>query len=249
MSSVLTNIREAILAGSTIEASIFNSSALSSVDYVEGAWIVVIHPTYAEVYNKGVLKEVSHSTLHKIVNRLHPVEDALAEPILPPANCFSIQNSSDEIHIDLYYPERIADIQYDKKGSVEVHKIPLPNVIIRFHLRKTTDDKWSVAAVKYCCTPLTLREMVVLPSSGDTATCKVLPLPNIYGSGAMCYGRNSVPQVFNNDLRGLAYYYDLLTLAPFNGDLSIVGVRGYTPYQWIAHLSTLTEFPYSEISN
>ena len=72
-----------------------------------------------------------------------------------------------------------------------------------------------------------------------------MPYPNFYEDYRMCYGGNIVPMEFNNNLRGLAYYYDVITISPFNNDLGIP-IRDYDIPDWFNYLSQQEKFDYTK---
>lgn len=220
------------------------------------AFPAIIHTTHVVTYLDGVEKSISLVDFKSIIDE---VTKSVAENITPvnlPYGCFMFSRSGDTTHLNCYYPEKIAEIKFDSfEGNtrkLETYKIPMPNMVLSFMLKKTTGDSWGVQQVKYFCTPRTVSQLpdryIIVKADSDQGVYK-LPFSNVYETDMLCYGGNTMPMRFTDNLRGLDYYYQILTISPFNSDLGIKGIgENITPRNWYKHLSTLTKFPYEKLT-
>ena len=232
-----------------VENLAMHSPYASKVGYQD----VRIWSTHVELEINKVKKGLS------LVDFREALEDPLAERLPAPAlalpfNCFMSSQSMTDIKLSCYYPERIAKIKYRPRSSnvTKTYEIPIPNIVITHELSK--DDKfWVVKNSKYFCTNKTVTQLPDLefitrndPSKGIYP----IPLPNFYTEGRMCYGGNTMPVRMTNNLRGLDYYYQILTLSPFNDDLGIRGTKkSFSPGNWLEELSKKTTFDFSEMAD
>ena len=210
-----------------------------------------LFPNYVETDLGGIKKAISLLDFKAIIDNLLQVEQKLTQISLP-FNCFSFSKSSTEIHLSCYYPERIVKVTHlphTSKNGVN-YTIPFPNTIISTKL-SLQDGFWVVYGTKFFCTNkkvTQLPENEILWNSNYPNGIWSIPFPNFYSSGDMCYGRNTMPSKFNNNLRGLDYYYQVIFESAFNDDLGINSVKtSITPTNWFKKLSSLTSFPYNEL--
>jgi hypothetical protein len=163
-----------------------------------------------------------------------------------PVNCYHFGCSSTELIVLCYYPERVTEILYYDKRI----KIPFPNLIIHHKLR-IKSPSWNVYDTNYFITNKTVPEIpsefisFADPKKGIFS----VPFSNFYGGdGKMCYGRNSMPFSFNQNLRALDWYYQVIFNSPFNDDLGIHGTRTRVSVSsWYNKLEGLNKFPYDEM--
>lgn len=202
---------------------------------------------------KAIRLEVLKSMLDSILG-----ESSDPSPILLPFNTFAISKTSSSLQLSQYYPGEKKEIMYLPRGMDVAVKftVPFPNIIISHSLVSNLVSGgvgWKSNGTSYFCTP---KAVTALPEKSIFKLDKGegifdMPFPNFYGGGAMCYGSNSMPVLFNNNLRGLDYYHKVLTVAPFNNDLGIRGVTGVGDgvLSWLTELSKLETFPYDRLKS
>ena len=171
--------------------------------------------------------------------------------ILPPGVIYQ-SISGKGMTLICYYPERVTNIKYYD----EDYTIPFPALLIRYSLTKQDNDfvlPGCNITYSVCCVPLPQINASKLSDDFGPRSLPelgILPFPNCYSDGRVCFGRNQMPDRFNNDFRGLNYYYQVMLDSPFNDD---VGVRVdpsckiSTPSQLFSELSKKTTFPYDWI--
>ena len=211
----------------------------------------IIYGTHVEVVINGVNKQISIQDFKQIVSSMSSLtsDTVGGKPLALPYGCFLFDKVDNKIYINCYYNETIAKVYFSTGGSSKVQfKIPLPNVITSFILKKVDDTFWQVESSRYFSTDKTVTQLPDTKFINEVSVSSGvyrLSLPNMYGDCRMCFGGNTMPVRFSNNLRGLDYYYQLLTLSPFNGDLSLLGVTHRTNNRdWLEHLSGLKQFPY-----
>ncbi len=165
-----------------------------------------------------------------------------------PFNCFVFGGSISSMELGCYYPGKVFEVSYDNgSGSPTKYKVPLPNIIISFRLIKDGRG-WMVNKVNYFSTDkrvTQLAENTMIWRKDEINGIYGIPFPNFYNDGLMCYGRNVMPVVFTDNLRGLDYYYQVIINSPFNSDLGVKFVNWRKSVrEWFEYLSTLEEFPY-----
>ena len=152
----------------------------------------------------------------------------------------------------VYFPAIVTDLHH---RSTKVKNCHLPNILIQFVLNKVlkkgSDNKtvrWGVRSANYFCTPLSMDELNlerVIAGTDPRRGIYALALPNMYSDGRMCYGENSVPSSFEDNLRGLSWYNELIPESPFNSDLSIPGLSSSPDcLPWLRELPKSATFPY-----
>ena len=196
--------------------------------------------------------EVGQAMCQGIIDEITGEVDVHIPPINLPYGCFMFNKQGDHMYLNCYHEERLAEIKYDhREGAItkkEKYTIPMPNIITYFALKRAEKSLWQVAEAKYFVTPKTVTQLPdksVINSVNSKEGIFRMPLSNVYGDHKLCYGGNTMPARMTDNLRGLDYYYQILTLSPFNSDLGINGVKGWTsPRSWYQHLATLQKFPY-----
>lgn len=220
-----------------------------SVYYAEAK----IFDTYVEVDVKGVKKNISLLNFKRIFDDLVK-EESTGKVLSLPYNCYMIKQTPSEIRLACYYPGDRKDIEFVLRGSSrppKKMKVPFPNIVVT-HVLKADKKQWVVQSTRYFATPLTVSQLPQDRFITETDSAKNIfpvPLPNFYTSNTMCYGGNTMPTRFNDSLRGLDYYYQILTIAPFNEDLGIRGLKHgeYDVRQWLDVLKKKTEFDYNDM--
>ena len=216
---------------------------------------IMLHKTHATVSINGILKSVSIQDFKRITAAASGDEEEEIPPICLPYGCFMFNLSNGVIHMNCYYPERISKITYDRqdgKPPVEF-EVPFPNVILYFSLSQQPENSWSVTEARYFSTTKTVTQLEDTSFIDGISTADGiyrLPVSNMYSGNSMCFGRNTMPVKFTNNLRGLDYYYQILSIAPFNQDLGINGISSrYAPYDWFKFLHKKEKFPYDLLTN
>lgn len=207
-----------------------------------------LFPNYVEIPINGVKKAISLLDFKMSLDRVLQTETKMEQLALP-YNCFSFGKTASEIHLSCYHPEKIMEVSHisthgDKPTK---YKIPFPNTIISYTLR-LQEAYWSLSQAKYFCTDkkvTQLPEGSIILSPSPAEGVWGLPFPNFYPEGAACYGGNTMPVKFTNNLRGLDYYYQVIFSSPFNNDLGVNSVQTrINPKDWFQKLAALKEFPY-----
>lgn len=175
-----------------------------------------------------------------------------------PYGTIGVSHSDKTLNVVMYYSARVAEvIQFQRENIVNIDNVPLPNVLIHVKMNKRRNSK--VDGIKYVvenaffyCTdmqPSSIPDSFI-KTRENTKHIWALPMPNMYGSGAMCFGDNSIISNYGDNLSALSSLYDTLLGSPFNSDLSVPSIRrNHTPYEWLRHLSGMEVFPYSDLSN
>jgi hypothetical protein len=201
----------------------------------------------------GVIKDISISDFKSIISSITEAAEENIPMIALPFGCFAFNRAGDYIKLNCYYKENKVDIRFVHGDRKKEFNIPLPNIIISFVLKRVKDSTWQVHTVKYFSTPKTIGQLdpLVFIESTDTAQgIFKLPISNMYGDNRMCYGSNTMPARFSDNLRGLDYYFQIIGIAPFNSDLGINGIsESRAPATWYQQLSTLEAFPYELLKN
>ena len=181
---------------------------------------VLIYKTHVSTLVNGIPKSISVSDFKSIIHSLSGSEGEDIPPISLPFGCFMFNRTESSLLLNCYYRETIIDLTFNDRDSKKIkYKVPMPNVIISFSLKKIENGVWQINQVKYFSTPKTVSQLpddkFIQNLDAHTGVYR-LPFPNMYGDCRMCYGSNSMPMRFNNNLRGLDYYYQILTQTPFN---------------------------------
>jgi len=215
---------------------------------------VILSKTHVTTLVDGVPKAISISDFKGVINAMTSEDEEKVPPISLPYGCFMFNRSGEHLYLNCYYRGTVSELKFNNRdGKKNKYMVPLPHVIISFTLKKVNDSIWQVMLVKYLSTSKSVSQ---LPDNiffnkpqGEHGIHK-FPFPNMYSDDKMCYGGNTMPVRFTNNLRGLDYYYQIITQAPFNSDLGVNGLtQSFTPEHWFTHLSGMKEFPYDLLSN
>lgn len=232
---------------------VFYRTSQTGLSLGEIIFPIILHDSYVSILINGVEKDISIENFKRILDSCVGVNADDVSPIALPWGCFIFSKKSDRMQLNCYYPERRMDVTFEDNGKKTLHKfnIPFPNVIIYFDLRLIEDGSWKVINTLYFSTnkPVTAFSSNCFVKEKDTSNgVWGLPVCNMYGDGRMCYGKNIMPIRFTDNLRGLDYYYQVISNSPFNGDLGISSVTGVsTSLKWFEELSKLNSFPYERM--
>jgi hypothetical protein len=127
----------------------------------------------------------------------------------------------------MLYPEQTLFVRHVHGDPDEQYRIPLPRTLISFRLMAdSTDYRYAFLSdsVRYNATWEPISGLRNLDRTSDKRS--VLPIPNMYDTGRMCFGKVSLPtRIPPTDLRQLEWLYDLIADSPFNNDLAIRDVE------------------------
>lgn len=210
---------------------------------------------YAQIeLSKGVFKKIPLEDFKEMVlSGMGDKKVELSENLILPSGCFNTKVSTNGVTLYCYYPEAITTVKYENRssGAIEEFTIPLPNFVIEFPLEKTNNGTYliSSSSVRYGITDKTVAQLTSLDGEDYLQHTKLTPFTNFYNDRRMCFGRNSMPTNFTRNLRGLDYYYNIISISPFNEDLGVVGTRDhYNAKTWFTFLARKTSFPYESLS-
>lgn len=204
---------------------------------------VKLYPNHVEVEVKGIKKAISWIDFKQMIDSQLQLETKLQTQALP-YNTYVMAKSGSELHISCYYPERRMDLKHiDRDVKPKLYKnCLLPNMVIS-HKLKLEDGHWKVADSRYFATN---KKVTELPEDrilwAPEAYGWRVPFPNFYNDYRMCYGGNTMPVRFTDNIRGLDYYYQIISVSPFNNDLGI-NVDSTIP-AWFQTLTEVDKFPY-----
>lgn len=199
-------------------------------------------------------KRITYEDFNAIVGAVvnHRNEQSM-EGFQLPSNCFYFARSGTEINLSCYYAERIADIRHGGK----TYTIKTPNIIISHRLTRHTNKSWKVdsARSRYFCTNAKVGNLpkTFIAETDHGKHIYLMPFPNTYSEGALCFGGNSMPTQFtDNNIRGLDWYYQVLFESPFNNDLGIRALASEPSIEgWFKRLADAaknnTAFPYDAL--
>lgn len=210
--------------------------------------------THVEFTTNNVKKTITLADFKKTLDDQLKDTTPISNLALP-YNTFAIGQNSSELTLSCYYPACVKEVKYLPRGGTKEEKfqIPIPNVLIS-HKLKGDLKGWKHQGVKYFATNKTVTQLPENKSYFSAVETRAgiynTPFPNFYDNGTMCFGNNNMPVQFNNNLRALDYYYQILFVAPFNDDLGLrlnsrSGVYGVL--DWFKKLSELKEFPYDKL--
>lgn len=211
-----------------------------------------LFPNYVEAKLGNIKKSISLLDFKAIIDGLLNVDSKMTQLSLP-FNCYTFGKSSNEIRLGCYHPERIMEIKHIDRssGKPKAYTVPLPNVIVSSRLT-LKEGVWAVQDTKYFCTNKKVTQLPednIIMEADKKNGIWLMPFPNFYGDGRMCYGRNTMPTRYSNNLRGLDYFYQVIFESPFNDDLGIPGIsHTRSPANWFKELAALTQFPYEKLS-
>ena len=221
----------------------------SSINTEEGAIPILLYPSHATIMTERIQKEISLMDLRSCLDSMLISEAQRVEPLALPPGCISLARSGNTMELNCYYPGREASIKYQPGASaLTVLEVPLPNIVIYHALTKGGDGFWTITDTRYLCTPIPFASFpsdTIFNSPDSSKGVYKLPFSNVYSDCRLCYGHNTMPGKVTDNLRPLDYFYQILTISPFNNDLGIVGIsKQYHPKDWYEYLASLTEFPY-----
>lgn len=176
-----------------------------------------------------------------------------------PVSVISMSHTKTHLHLVLYYPEKVVPvIQFDARddGMIEYKDVCLPNVLIYVYMKKMAksprdDIQYVMENAYYYATDRSPEYIPATFLKDRTSAHHIwkLPLPNIYSSGAMCFGDNSIISNYGHNLKPLNSLYQVIYDSPFNNDLSIQSVEeSVSCRQWLRTLSRAETFPYEKLS-
>lgn len=212
------------------------------------AWAmpVILQNTCATILQDGLAKDISIPDFYKILASAAALEET-GEILSLPFGCFSFSRTAVGLSLLCYYPEVISRIGFQSNIGLIPYTVPMPNVVIHYKLKSVDKGIWQVQSVQYYATNKKLAQLPedLMNKLASTDSVGYLSLSNMYEDNRMCYGGNSMPSRFTNNLKGLDYYYQIISIAPFNSDLGIRGLKSrMEPRDWYKLLSTKTEYPY-----
>lgn len=217
----------------------------------------VIYPDYARVAipSNPLSKDVSLpdflGLLNSAVSRQVDADDL---PVMDlPLGALRISKDASNLKVLTYHPEQFHTVKHVYQSQETVFTVPFPNIVMVFEL-SMQGGHWTISRTAFSATELSPLQVASLPEKFPTYRNSdklfFLPLPNIYSSGEVCYGNNSMPYKYTAEtLSGLNYYYEFLHTAPFNNDLSVVVQDA--PNQAKSYLTWLakqSKFPYQILS-
>lgn len=220
---------------------------------------VKIFPNYVQVNLNGQTKSISILDFKMILDSMLQVDTKLDAMALP-FGTFIFAKSAGTIQLSCYYPEQKKKIKYQSSRygepvNITEFEIPFPNMVISHNLNKK-DGFWMVSDTRYMVTTKTPNQLpndFVQMNKNPSLGLFLPPFTNVYNECRLCYGQNTMPSKFHNNLRGLDYYYQVLFESPFNNDLGIKGVkpefRKSDVGAFYKALSEQETFPYHWLNN
>ena len=244
---------------STVEVPPEFLTAVADYERNQSAAIVglpcVIFENFVTFEYLGTTKKVSVRDFYNILIKQVPtVETESGVPTLHPPGMYISNSTSDYLEIGLYFSEARRVLSYkDYSSSTEFFDIPFPNLIISFRLQKA-DKLYKVSDAKYFITSKKVGELPSKVLFSPIPDVHYMPFSNFYTDGRMCYGGNTMPSNLPaTNLRGLAYYFNVIFDSPFNSDLGITGISSNkgvptSPRKFYKYLSELPSFPYEVLA-
>lgn len=217
-----------------------------SLRYSDGTARRISWKDYVEGFNSAFMSRVASGAQEETV--------VASVTTRMPANCVSMheQDMGNTLFFTLYYPSARYDLQFNDGGKIKnIESVLLPNIVIIVKLAKNkSTNLWARQSTIYYATPKVwnqIRDMDLIAQESHRDHIWKLPLPNIFSNGGMCYGKNSVPNTFDgSDFRGIDDLHRVIFDSPFNNDLSIPSLSGYSGSKmgWLTKLSKQKVFPY-----
>lgn len=220
---------------------------------------ITLYENHVRVPNgQGAFKNISmgdfKAELDRVVSGEATQEREPTRSFRLPSETVAMKSSRTELQLLLYFPERIADLQYApnrSRGGKGTYRCPVPPTVIFCKLNhNTNNNRWTLEQVKWFCTDYKEDEVPSLDDWGTNAQNHrnrlwALPFPNQYGDGNMCVGANSYRTLYDTDLRGLnEVYHHVLLASPFNDDLGTRTRDGWSPSQLFSYLKDKEAFPF-----
>lgn len=210
-----------------------------------GSLNLTLFSTHVEVVLNNIVKAVAIADFKEVLDSMMAISEKKMQSFQLPYGCFSFAADSTHMQLQMYYPAATKTLRYTSGDTDREYVVPFPNVIITQTLQKIKGS-WKVGSTRYYCTEKTVPQLGDKFISGVDVENGIylIPISNTYNEGNMCFGGNAMPLIFNENLRGLDYYYQFLFLSPFNSDLGIKALRTDGVRDWFAKWATLTEPPY-----
>lgn len=208
-----------------------------------------LYSTHVETIVNNITKAISLADFREILNNLLSIEESKIPAFSLPYGCFSLGLRGNSMQLSCYYPSTMRKLIYNT-GTKKTYDVMFPNTIISHTLQKQ-DKYWNVTDTKYFCTPKTVNQLpeTFINQTSRSGEIFSLPVSNMYEDGRMCYGNNTMPRNFTQNLRGLDYFYQILFDSPFNNDLGVRALGRSDPGAWFQEWSKLTSFPYDLLRN
>lgn len=216
---------------------------------------VKLYPHHVALEINGVEKTISLMDFKQMLDQQLQIDTKL-DPVQLPPNVYLFARAANMLQLSCYYPERRATLKHGERGAppsrlTAVKDVLLPNVIIT-HTLKQDNNHWQLTDSRFLACSKTINQITdgtfQTQASAELGTFR-MPYPNFYDDFRMCYGQNTPIMRYNNNLRGLDYFYQLIWEAPFNYDLGInvPTYQGRIP-AWFDHLTKCETFPYELLS-
>ena len=204
--------------------------------------------THVELASEdGLRKSVSiHDYVSALTNLV--MEEGKSITVMPPTNCYIFSRSVSKLELACYYPGKLREITF----MTDKITIPFPNIIIS-HSLSCSGDKFTPTITRYLATYKSVGQLPekVLYKAEPQQGIWIMPLPNTYSEGNLCYGNNSMPRNIGSNLRPLDWYFMMLYKTPFNRDLLIPSVSNSEHRNaeiWMKLLSKQKTFPYKHLA-
>ena len=191
----------------------------------------------------------------KVFKSLGETAENTRDYILPD-NTYLLKVGINDLIVCQYYPETKREVTYLSSTRLSV----VPNIITTIKYKRaagSTSDKpaWKHLQTYYFATSLPFDRFnkVMVERPDAQAKISILPFPNVYSEGNLCFGDNFIPRdIVGTDLRPLNRFHDVLWCSPFNNDLGVRATGGnHSPPTWMQLLADRARdnlgFPYQEI--
>jgi hypothetical protein len=209
---------------------------------------VRIFSTHVEVLANGISKTISLQDFKEVLDSLLVVADKKLQAFQLPYGCYSLAIEGSTMQIQCYYQEAKKTLIHTSGGERREYTVPFPNTIITHQLKKD-GVFWQVSKSRYFCTNKTVPQLPdsFLANVDKNGGVYLLPIANMYETGAMCFGNNAMPMKFGSNLRGLDYYYQVLFDAPYNNDLGVRAFGTSNVTSWFSKWAGQKEFDYDAV--
>lgn len=203
-----------------------------------------LYGSYIEAKVDGIFKAISLGDFKEILDQILKIESGSLPAFILPPGTFHFAVTETAIQISCYYPESDRELRH--VGTSRVYKVKFPNTIISHKLSKDK-KQWKVVYTKYFSTSKSVFQLgdSFITTTDTSKGIYLLPVPNMYDNGNMCYGGNTMPILHSQNLSGLNYYYDVIFASPFNNDLGVKAVRSGDSRGWLEEWSKETSCPYN----
>lgn len=211
---------------------------------------VRLFSTHAEVVVNNLKKNISLEAFKEVLDGMMQESDSTIPAFQLPYGCYSFAVSGTSMQIGCYYPSSKRTIIYKPGDREYKYEVVMPNVVIAHFLTKDK-NQWVVDRTKYFCTSKNVTQLpeALITQANRSESLFLIPISNMYETGEMCFGNNTMPRRMTQNLRGLDYYYQILFDAPYNNDLGVKALRLGSPVDWFPQWAECTEFPYQRLIN